>query len=74
MAIQNNQNAPEIKETTIQLVIILHLDDVVPEGSVELDVGQEPGVVPGAEAGLDYALPMAKDVELRQRHIRRHLN
>ena len=74
MAIQNNQNAPEIKETAIQLVIILHLDDVVPEGSVELDVRQEPGVVAGTETGLDYALPMAEDVELRQRYIRRHLN
>ena len=51
-----------------------HLDDVVTKGSVELDVGEEPGVVAGAEAGLDNPLPVAEDVELRQRHVRGHLD
>ena len=51
-----------------------HLNHVVSEGSVKLDIGQKPGVVAGAEAGLDDALSVAEDVELRQRHVRGHLH
>ena len=51
----------------------IYLNHIVPESSVELDVGQEPGVVARAEACLDYPLPVAQDVELRQSHVRGHL-
>ena len=51
----------------------IYLNHIVPESSVELDVGQEPGVVARAEACLDYPLPVAQDVELRQSHVWGHL-
>lgn len=56
------------------MLLYFYLDHIVSEGSVKLDVGQKPGVVAGAEAGLDNALPVAEDVELRQRHVWGHLH
>ena len=52
----------------------VYLNDVVSERSVKLDVGEQPGVVAGAEAGLDYPLAVAEDVELGQRHVWGHLH
>ena len=33
-----------------------------------------PGVVAGAEADLNEPLPVTHDIELRQHHVRRHLD
>ena len=51
-----------------------YLDDVVSQGTVELNIRQETRVVAGGEAGLHDPLPVAEDVELWQCYVRGHLD
>ena len=66
---------PIFSETAcIYLAARCYLYDIVSQGPVELNISQEAGVVAGGEAGLHDPLSVSQDVELRQSHVRGHLN
>ena len=51
-----------------------YLDDVVPQGTVELNIRQETGIVARGETGLHDPLSVAEDVKLWQCYVRGHLD